>query len=174
MQLKGDGAILEPNLLRHMILNSIRRINREFGKKYGRLVICTDADSYWRKSVFKNYKANRKKSRDSSGIDWTMFFDTLGQLQDEIRDYFPYKVMDVPLAEADDIIAVITKYYKQVEPILIVSSDKDFIQLLDHNVSIYRPAQDELVMFSPSDLVATPQSSDDPLYFDLLLNSEEE
>jgi 5'-3' exonuclease len=85
-----------------------------------------------------------------------MFFDTLGQLQDEIRDYFPYKVMDVPLAEADDIIAVITKHYKQVDPILIVSSDKDFIQLLDHNVSIYRPAQDELVMFSQSDLVATP------------------
>ena len=146
-QLKGSGGILAPDLLRHMALNSIRRVNREFGAKYGRIVICTDNQNYWRKTFFRNYKANRKKTRDASEIDWKVVFETLHQLRDELRETFPYKVMNVPFAEADDVIAVLTRTFKSQEPILIVSSDKDFIQLLDENVAIYRPIKDELLLF---------------------------
>jgi len=145
---------LQPNLLRHMILNSLRKIKREFGNRYGQIVLCADSHSYWRKDVFPNYKANRKKNRDASDIDWDLVFQTLNELREEIKINFPYKVMYVPRAEADDVIAVLANTFRHTEPILIVSSDKDFIQLLDQNVAIYRPIQKELLLLSPSDLTA--------------------
>jgi len=88
-------------------------------------------------------------------------FSILNDLRDEIKENFPYKVMDVPGAEADDVIGVLVNQYRCVEEILKVSSDKDFIQLLGPNVSIYRPVQDELLLFSdPIDPIATPQDDD--------------
>jgi hypothetical protein len=157
-QLKGSGGgysphhdindpttgQLQPDLLRHMILNSIRRTNREFGSKYGRIVICTDNQNYWRKGYFRNYKANRKKTRDASEIDWRHVFEVLHQLRDEIRDIFPYKVMNVPMAEADDVIGVICKNFCMQERILIYSGDKDFMQLQAYpNIEQYSPTKNE-------------------------------
>ena len=142
-------GVIKPDLLRHMILNSIRRINHEFGTRYGRIVICTDNQNYWRKNFFRHYKANRKKNRDSSGIDWKLFFETLHQLRDEIRETFPYKVMNVSLAEADDVIGVIAKNYSHQEKILIVSGDHDFQQLQVYpNVQQYSPTKNEYLKTS--------------------------
>jgi hypothetical protein len=129
-----------------MILNSIRRVNREFGKTYGRLVICTDNSNYWRKTYFRNYKANRKKDRDASDIDWHLVFATLNELRDEIKQTFPYKVMNVPMAEADDVIGVIAKNYHTKERILIISGDKDFMQLQVYpGVEQYSPVKDSFL-----------------------------
>lgn len=138
---------LQPNLLRHMILNSIRKIKREFGTRYGQVVICTDSHNYWRKAIFPNYKANRKKDRESSDIDWNLVFQTLNELREEIKVNFPYKVMNVPRAEADDVIAVITKTQYQNDNILIISGDKDFQQLQVYpNVEQYSPTKDEFLV----------------------------
>ena len=130
-----------------MILNSISKNNRQFGQKYGDLVICTDNHNYWRKSAFRYYKANRKKDRDDSGIDWQLVFQTLNQLKDELRDNFPYKVMDIPQAEADDIIGVVAKHFHTEERILILSGDKDFKQLQQYpGVQQYNPIRDEFMI----------------------------
>jgi len=151
--IEDPGGIIKPDLLRHMILNSIRRVNREFGAKYGQIVICTDNQSYWRKGVFKHYKANRKKTRDSSDIDWKLFFEILYQLRDEIKETFPYKVMNVPLAEADDVIGVVTKHFHQQEKILILSGDKDFMQLQVYpNVEQYSPTKNEFMKTNEPEL----------------------
>ena len=75
---------VQPMLLRHMILNSIRKINKDFGREYGKVVVCTDNHNYWRKLYFKPYKANRKKDRDESGIDWPLVFHTLNELRSEL------------------------------------------------------------------------------------------
>jgi hypothetical protein len=145
-QLKGAGDSLEPALLRHMILNSIRRINREFGVKYGNIVICTDNQNYWRKTAYRYYKSNRKKDRDSSDIDWQLVFNTLHDLRDEIKQTFPYKVINVNMAEADDVIAVLTKTFHTQEKILIISGDKDFQQLQVYpNVEQYSPVKNEYI-----------------------------
>ena len=142
-----DSGEVNPPMLRHMILNSIRRINKSFRKRFGQLVIATDNANYWRKSAFKYYKANRKKDRDDSGIDWPQVFSILNDLRDEIKENFPYKVMDVPGAEADDVIGVIAKHFHEQEGILIVSGDKDFQQLQRYsNVWQYGPVQDKLLM----------------------------
>jgi len=128
-QLKMNDEVLSEDILRHMILNSVRNYQKRYGSDYGQIVLCTDAPHPWRREFYPQYKANRKKSRDADDRDWGMIFQTLQKVKDEIRDNFPYVYMSVDNAEADDIIAVITKHFHEKEDILIVSGDKDFQQL---------------------------------------------
>jgi len=142
-QINKEKTEVEPNLLRHMIFNSVRKLNKEFGSKYGRLVICADSHNYWRKNYFPEYKANRKKNRDPR-IDWNMVFSVMDSVRDDLQKYFPYKVMSVPLTEADDIIGVLAKTYHSSENILIISRDEDFLQLQRYpNVKQYAPTKSE-------------------------------
>jgi hypothetical protein len=137
---------LDEALIRHMVLNSLRATTVQFKKKYGKVVICCDSGSYWRRAVFPLYKANRKKERDATGLDWNLIFATLQKIREELMQFFPYKVLRVDQAEADDIIAVLTKRYASSEAILIVSSDKDFGQLQYlPNVEQYSPIKKRFV-----------------------------
>jgi len=121
---------IEEDLIRHMVLNSIRMLRSKFSDKYGELVICCDSKHYWRRDIFPYYKANRKKDRDKSDVDWPSLFTFLNKVKQELRDYFPYKVIEVDGAEADDIIGTLVREHHLMENyILIVSSDKDFMQL---------------------------------------------
>ena len=135
---------VDEDLVRHMVLNSLRMYRTKFGDKFGELVLTYDSRRYWRRDYFPNYKANRKKSRESSSLDWNSIFQSLNAIRDEIRETFPYKVVEVEGAEADDCIAAIVQHISvtpnEFEQILILSGDKDFIQLHKHNfVKQYRP-----------------------------------
>lgn len=135
---------LNENMVRHMVLNSLRSYKSKFGNDYGELVLCYDDKHYWRKEYFPNYKANRKKDRTASKLDWNELFETLNKIRDEVKEYFPYKVLQVAGAEADDIIATIVKVISETpklfENVLIMSGDKDFIQLQKHSfVKQYSP-----------------------------------
>jgi 5'-3' exonuclease len=126
------------DLIRHQVLNSIRGFKSRFSK-YGELVICCDDKNYWRKKIFPYYKASRKKTREESNLDWAAIFNTLHTIKAEIKDNLPYAVLQVETAEADDIIAVMVERYSN-EKIMIVSGDKDFIQLHKYNnVRQYSP-----------------------------------
>lgn len=117
------------DLLRHSILNCLRSYKKQFSEKYGDLVLCADcAGNYWRKALYVHYKANRKKNRDKSGLNWQPIYDSLNVIRQEIKDNLPYRVIVVPTVEADDIIAVLCKKF-QSEKHLILSRDLDFIQL---------------------------------------------
>ena len=140
------NAQLEENMVRHMILNSLRSYRSKFKDEYGELVIACDNTNYWRKKIFPYYKANRKKNIESSELDWKNIFECLNKIRAELKEYFPYKVLDVESAEADDIIAtLVTKFGSGLntgEKILILSGDKDFIQLHTYsNVSQYDPTR---------------------------------
>lgn len=131
---------LDENLIRHMVLNSLRSYVKQFRQKYGEVVIACDSRKYWRKDVFPFYKANRKKDRDASVHDWTLIFESLNKIRDELATYAPYKVLNIEGAEADDIIAVLTARVSANEDVLILSSDKDFMQLQKYpNVTQYSP-----------------------------------
>lgn len=131
---------LDENLIRHMVLNSLRSYVKQFKEKYGEIIICCDSKKYWRRDVFPFYKSNRKKARDESGFDWTLIFETLNKIRDELKENFPYKVIDVEGAEADDVIGVLSARLSPSEDILILSSDKDFVQLQKYpNVTQYSP-----------------------------------
>lgn len=134
------SSVIEEDLLRHMILTAIRSFKNRFSAEYGDIVLCSDAHQYWRKDIFPNYKANRKKARETSNIDWNQIHKVLNKLKDDIQENLPYKFMVVPHCEADDIIAVLTSISK--EQVLIISGDKDFLQLQRYkNVTQYSPVQ---------------------------------
>ena len=140
------GVKLDEDLVRHMILNILRMHVRNFRKDYGDVVLCCDNRKYWRKEFFPFYKAGRKKSREKSDLDWHMIFDMLAKFKSELKENFPYKVIDVEGAEADDIIGTLVPRYATNENILILSSDGDFHQLQTYpNVKQYNPAQKKFV-----------------------------
>ena len=139
MHLHINKGELDDEMVRHMILNSVRMYRTMFNEDYGEIVLTYDSRAYWRKQIFPQYKANRKKNRESDGKDWNSIFEVLNQIKDEIREFLPYKVVETYGAEADDVIATLCKHY-QNEKIIIVSGDKDFIQLQKYNnVKQYSP-----------------------------------
>jgi 5'-3' exonuclease len=142
--LKADG--INENMIRHMVLNSLRMYNVKFKDQYGEMVICADDKKYWRRDLFPYYKASRKKTREESPYDWNLIFETLNRVRDEIRENFPYKVIQIDKTEADDVIGTLCHTYgvelknESTEKILILSSDKDFMQLQKFvNVEQYSP-----------------------------------
>lgn len=132
MAMGKGNVVVEEDLLRHTVLNTIRQYKQTHRHIYdsgmGGLVICCDSAKNWRKDSFPEYKANRKKKREDDTTDWKSLFQFLDEMIEDLRNYFPYKVMKVERAEADDIIAVLNEYVA-TNPTLIISSDKDFIQL---------------------------------------------
>ena len=131
---------LDEDLIRHMVLNSLRSYVKQFKQKYGEIVVCCDSRKYWRRDVFPFYKSNRKKDREKSDFDWNLIFETLGTIRQELKENFPYRVLEVDGAEADDIIAVLSARAAPNEQVLILSSDKDFVQLQKYqNVVQYSP-----------------------------------
>jgi len=143
---------LEESLIRHMILNIIRSHLKNFRKEYGEVVLCSDNRKYWRKEFFPFYKAGRKKSRKNSDLDWHLIFDMLAKFKVELKENFPYKVIDVEGAEADDIIGTLVPRHIMNENILIISSDGDFLQLQMYNgrskytVKQYNPTQKKFLI----------------------------
>ena len=138
---------LEPGMVRHMILNSLRMYRQSFFEEYGELVICYDSKHYWRRDYYPEYKASRKKTRDSSCHDWDDIFEFLNMMKEEIKDNFPYKVLEVYGAEADDIIATLCHELEfDNGKTLILSGDKDFVQLQKYrNVTQYSPITKKFV-----------------------------
>ena len=139
---------LDESMIRHFILNSLRMYNVKYRSEYGEMVIACDHRS-WRKSVYPEYKAARKKNREKSKIDWTEVFGMIDKVKEELREFFPYPVLHVNGAEADDIVATLvesTQEFGKHEKVMIVSSDKDFIQLQKYsNVKQFSPGQKKAV-----------------------------
>jgi len=140
-QIGSSKKPVEENLVRHMILNVIRTYVKKFKEKYGpEVIIACDNKNYWRREIFPNYKASRKKAREASGHDWNSIFDCLNKIRDELKENSPYKVISVDTCEADDIIAVLTQKYASTQKVMILSSDKDFAQLQRYqNVEQFSP-----------------------------------
>jgi hypothetical protein len=148
VQISGQKNVkLEEDLIRHLALNILRGHIKQFRHEYGEVVLCCDNKKYWRKEFFPFYKAGRKKTREKSDLDWHLIFDILGKIKQELKDNFPYRVIDVDGAEADDIIGTLTPIYSQTEKVLILSSDGDFLQLQmwGKNVKQYNPTQRKFI-----------------------------
>ena len=146
-QIANQKGKLEESLIRHMVLNIIRTHVKNFKNEYGEIVLCCDNRKYWRKDFFPFYKAGRKKTREKSDLDWHLIFDILAKLKQELKENFPYKVIDVEGAEADDIIGTLVPIYAPHQKILILSSDGDFLQLQMYgsNVKQYNPSQKKYI-----------------------------
>lgn len=142
---------VDENLIRHMFLNSLRMNRKKFSEEFGEIVVCADSANSWRKEIYPYYKANRKKSREESELDWGELFRIINMIRQELKDVFPYKVLQIDRCEADDIIGTLAHEYGTElnigsEPILILSGDKDYIQLHVYaNVQQYDPVRKKWV-----------------------------
>jgi 5'-3' exonuclease len=124
---------IEEGLIRHMVLNSIRSYNTKFSKEYGEMVIACDDRNYWRRDIFPYYKAHRKKAREESEIDWTTVFESLNKIRDELIGTLVHKYGKQLTSKSD-------------EKILILSGDKDFIQLQTYsNVEQFDPVRKKYI-----------------------------
>jgi hypothetical protein len=162
-ELKGTESEVK-NLIRHVTLSTIKSYKKKYGKEYGELVICCDGRKYWRKEFFEQYKGSRKKNRDASDLDWKLIFDTLSEMRDDIAKHFPWRVIHVDRAEADDVIAVMSKWLQdnqlvqeglveETQKVLILSSDKDFKQLqLYPTVKQWSPMQKKYITASKQEI----------------------
>jgi len=122
--------------VRHSILNTIRAFNVKFKEEYGEMVLCADAADPWRRDIFPNYKHQRRVGRVESQIDWDGLFKIMSDIREEFINKLPFKVLHVDKCEADDVIATLCA--QQTEDLyLIISGDKDFIQL-QHYGNVYQ------------------------------------
>ena len=141
MQLRiSETKQVDEGMVRHMILNSVRNYVMQFKSDYVEsdvdVILAWDSKHYWRRDYYPQYKAGRRKGRQESNLDWNEIFEVTNKVRDEIKENLPYKSVEVYGAEADDIIAVVSNSYDKV---MIVSSDKDFIQLHNNNVKQWSP-----------------------------------
>jgi len=144
MSMGKDQSQVDISMVRHMVLNSLRMYRSKYHEEYGELVLCCDGRHSWRREHFPQYKASRKTNRDADSRDWTQIFECLDTIKSELREFFPYKYIEIEDAEADDIIGFLAK--TQDERIMIISGDKDFIQLqVRDNVDQYSPITKKIV-----------------------------
>lgn len=125
------GEELSENLVKHIILNNLRVYRNKYKEAdHGKMVIACDSYS-WRKDVFPEYKAARRANRESDKHDWQQIFDLIESTLQDLRENFPYAVIKIDSAEADDIIGALTVEMSDFggEDVVIISADKDFIQL---------------------------------------------
>ena len=146
MSMEKGQTEADMDFVRHMVLNSLRMYREKYNDEYGELVLCCDDMHSWRRDYFPQYKAGRRTTREESPLNWTQIFGCFNTLKSELREVFPYKVLQVEGAEADDIIGVLSRYSSITkQKTMIVSSDKDFIQLHDKYVHQWSPVTKKLV-----------------------------
>jgi 5'-3' exonuclease len=144
MSMGKDQSQVDISMVRHMVLNSLRMYRTKYHKEYGELVLCCDGRHSWRREHFPQYKAARKTNRDADSRDWTQIFSCLDTIKSELREFFPYKYIQIDESEADDIIGVLARI--ATEKVMIISGDKDFIQLqVRDNVDQYSPITKKIV-----------------------------
>lgn len=138
-------------------MTGLKYYKKKYGAKYGEMVIACDGRNYWRKEIFPYYKAGRSKTREKSDLDWKLIFDTISQIREDLSTHFPYRVVHVDRAEADDVIATMCKWtqtnalidrgmFEDKQDVMIISSDGDFKQLHKYdNVKQWSPIQKKVV-----------------------------
>ena len=142
----GDKTQIDLEFVRHLVLNSLRMYRSKYHEEYGELVLCCDGRHSWRREHFPLYKAGRRSGRDADPKDWSQIFETLDTIKSELKEFFPYKYIQIDEAEADDIIGVLARQ-SGTEKVMIISGDKDFIQLqIYKNVKQYSPITKKLIV----------------------------
>lgn len=139
------NKILESDfdLLRHIALETIfSNIRRQ---KPNEVVIAYDGRGNWRREIYPEYKAHRKDNRDKDDIPWDEVFGFFDDFQTELQN-FPFKILRLDKTEADDIIATLANRDDEFDENIILSSDKDFKQLLKNpTVKIFDPIKDKFI-----------------------------
>jgi len=143
------------NDIRTIILSQILSLKTKFK---GEMILCCDSKNYWRKDAFPYYKGHRKHLKSKDKIDWNKLHGHVDNVKSDLKEYFPFKLIEVEKAEGDDVIAILVKYlqendlnegtlFETPQDITICSSDHDFKQLHKYkNVKQWSNAQKKFVI----------------------------
>ena len=145
MMYQKNYGELDKHNVKSMIFSSLSNYIRSNKVTYGEVVICNDSIQSWRREEFEHYKSCRRKAKKTDSTDWFSIYNIIDSVKQDLMENFPFKVVEIDGAEADDIIAVLIKNNKE-EKHLIVSSDKDYFQLHKYpNVRQFSPLTKSLV-----------------------------
>lgn len=125
-----------------------------------RCILAMDSLTYWRTNVFPEYKSRRRKFKEGAIIDFDSLDAFYEKFMKRFSEIFPnIYCLCVDKCEADDLIAVITKYHAngmidssmRITETIIVSADKDFNQLKKYlGVIHYNPiTRREVTVINP-------------------------
>jgi len=121
----------------HIMFNSIKKAFNDFSN--GHVVFCLEGKS-WRRSIYEPYKKNRDANREALTLkeqeEDEMFWEAYQELLDYLNTKTNCSVLQEENSEADDLIARWIHNHQGDEHV-IVSSDSDFYQLINDNVSMY-------------------------------------
>jgi|LWDU01.1.fsa_nt_gi 5'-3' exonuclease len=148
VNLKYNDNKLNVPTFKHMVYSSLLEYKLKHQRRYGEMILCMDDKRSWRYDRFEHYKATRRKTKATDvKHDWKAIYAGIDSVKEDLKQYFPWKVMDCNNTEADDIIGVVALMYKGTsEKILILSADKDYFQLHENKmVRQYSPLQKKMV-----------------------------
>ena len=129
----------------HIMFNSVKKAHNMFNG--GHVVFCMEGRS-WRKDEYAPYKKNRKvvadkrsaREKEEDEFWWEAYDDFLKFVTEQTN----CTAIRSPNAEADDIIALWIEAHKDDKNI-IVSTDSDFYQLINPNVSLYNGVTNQII-----------------------------
>ena len=138
-------------------LKSLGFLTRTFNPTRVVIVFDGPGSSAARKNIDSEYKANRDITRITN---WEIFdkkddeYASMSAQIERLVEYLqmlPVDMISMPKVEADDVIAYIAKEFgKDNQKITIVSSDKDFLQIVNNNVEVYAPTKKRV--FGPAEV----------------------
>lgn len=127
------------------VMNSIRGYIENFPETE-QVIVCWDGGrSQWRKDLYPDYKAQRDYGAQDE--EKRKAYEGLWMQMEELHKFLPDMGVDsikIQHQEADDIIASIARDDKSDKHVMIISSDKDMLQLVNDNVSMYSPYRDKI------------------------------
>jgi len=144
--LDDDEEFTEKNI--KLFYHTFFTLFNKFHKEYGKMILCWEGKNSleWRKNIYPEYKRNRDGKKKEE--EYKLLIRQLKPIR-EALEYFPVKQISVEGAEADDVIFTLAMYYD--EPHTIVSTDKDFVQILKYkkNISLYNPIKKSFAKYHP-------------------------
>jgi len=141
---KKDGLFITEEFIQYhksLVFNSLQFIKNKFKNE---IILAIDGQANWRKKFYKDYKANRSKAKEDNEINFEEFFEATDEMLEAIKTNFPFKVVRVNAAEADDIAGVIAIKFGNTMDIILVTSDHDWLQVQAHgNIQMWDPIKKE-------------------------------
>jgi len=130
---------------KHLFMSSFLKTVKTFSPK--KIILTFDVKNSWRYDVYSLYKSTRKKARAKNVIDFESFFPVFNEIISDLKKTFEnIYIIQIDKCEADDVIAILTKKIFLKDKIVIVSTDKDFHQLIDNqNIQQYDPILSKVV-----------------------------
>ena len=132
------------DILRHVFIKNIISYVKEF--KPDRVYIAIDLGQSWRKQLSSIYKGQRKAARQKQDVDWDAFYGMMNKVTTELKENFPFYVLGIDTIEADDIIAHLVATEDSYVEKIMITCDRDYIQLLQHpNTKLYEPIRRKFI-----------------------------